>query len=74
MVITALVGGVLLTSCQYFSSTQTAAQPIDACPTPPVLESETMNPREGSVALPGSIPPIDALMPEKTETATFAYG
>jgi len=74
MVVLALVGGVALTSCQYFSSTQTAAQPAGSCPTPPVVESETMNPKEGSVALPGSIPPIDAAVTDKTKTATFAYG
>jgi len=70
-----LVLGGLLASCQPAAETEAVAQAEGLCNLP-IPEIETMNTSENeTVALQKyDIPPIDMVVPGKTETATFSLG
>jgi len=68
----ALAGVFLLTSCQTSPQPEEAAQQATACEVPAnVNTSDEVN---NSMITGTAIPPIDTLVPEKIETATFALG
>ena len=70
-----IVLGGLLASCQPAVETEVLAQAEGACPVP-ITEIETMNSTENKAIAPQKygIPPIDAVVPGQTMTATFSLG
>ena len=70
-----LVLGGVLASCQPAAGTEAVAQAEGLCNLP-VPETETMNSTEDKAIAPNKygIPPIDAVAPEYTKTATFSLG
>ncbi len=70
-----IVLGGLLASCQPAVETEVLAQAEGACLVP-IQEIETMNSTENKAIAPQKygIPPIDAVVPGQTMTATFSLG
>ena len=67
-----LAGVFLLTSCQPSPQPEETAQQAVACEVP--ANVNTSDEVDNSMITRTAIPPIDTLVPEKVETATFALG
>jgi hypothetical protein len=75
LLVVSLALGGLLASCQPTTETVVQAQTDEACPVP-IKEDEPMSTSEKeTVALKQTgIPPIDTVVPQHLETATFSLG
>jgi hypothetical protein len=71
--LTVVISALLLVSCQSAEEPQATVPPDNSCPTLN-MENQTMDLTKDGTVSKATVPVIDASMPARTATATFALG